>query len=491
MNQLSSANTNINQTTPNNHYTIIMKANKYIAGFLALFAVQSASALTFEITGATAFRRATIESVFKLYDLATGNPVFRYVANNATYYNSDFITFEGTVDGLPGTTIIRCSFNGSIEGLRALAQPGTSGATSNGNAYYFKTSALSATAVAAGAGTVISASVASPSATPELERAEAEMAFSDTDVAISPYFAAAMTGSSPGAVVFAVCSSDGSGITNVTAQQYNSLLTSGYIKKSFFTGNPLDTALVFIIGRNDGSGTRSSYLAEMGYGVANPVNQYLVISRTSTNTSTGVTTAIQAVPAGGVNDTDPVTAGVQLPADLQAWVTAGNTVTQGTANASVVWGQDQNGNGGASSGSALTLTLAQTGPSVRVFDGNGANLFGGTPQTNISTVTWISVNDAITARTGGANLCSFNGVALDLTGNVMTSADQAKVTNGAYSAWNFQQFYYKDGASTETVDLYNSLFTLIESGSLGVAGIKNSSFNIGRSEDGGVINPFE
>ena len=414
-----------------------MKANKYIAGFLALFAVQSASALTFEITGATAFRRATIESVFKLYDLATGNPVFRYVANNATYYNSDFITFEGTVDGLPGTTIIRCSFNGSIEGLRALAQPGTSGATSNGDAYYFKTSALSATAVAAGAGTVITASVASPSATPELERAEAEMAFSDTDVAISPYFAAALTGSSPGAVVFAVCSSDSSGITNVTAQQYNSLLTSGYLPKSFFTGIAADTSKVFCIGRNDGSGTRSSYLAEMGYGVANPVNQYLVISRSNT-TVTGQTTAIQAVPAGGVNDTDPGTAGVQLPADLQAWVTAGNTVTQGAANASVVWGQDQNGNGGASSGSALTLTLAQTGPSVRVFDGNGANLFGGTPQTNISTVTWISVNDAITARTGGANLCSFNGVALDLTGNVMTTADQNKAASSIRS--NNNQF---------------------------------------------------
>jgi len=467
-----------------------MKANKYIAGFLALFAAQSASAITYEITGATAFRRATIEAVNKLYDDEPGNPSYSYVANNATYFNSDFITFKGTINGV-ADTYIRCSFNGSIEGLRALAEPGTSGPTSNGDAYYFDEAAVTATPAAAGAGTVIAASVSNPSATPQLERAEAEMAFSDTDFAISPYFAAALSGGSPGAVVFAVCSSDSSGITNVTYQQYNSLLTQGVVPKSFFTGNPADTSKVFCTGRNDGSGTRSSYLSEMGYGVSNTVTQYLVLTRSGTGVSDTIT-ALQVVPQGGTNDTDTVTAGIQLPggSDIAAWM-VGKTNLQATANASIVWGQDQAGNGGASSGSALTSGLAQTGPSVRVFDAFGANLYGGTPQTNISLVTWISVNDAITARTGGATLCSFNGVGLDLTGDVMTTSDRNKVLNGNYSPWNFQQFYYKTGAPTDVVDLYNSIFGLVEGGALGVAGLPNGEFVIGRNGDGGTINPFE
>lgn len=469
-----------------------MKATKYIAGFLALFAAQSASAdQTFEITGATAFRRATIEAVNKLYDDATGNPSYSYVSNNTNFVNADFITFKGSVNGLPGTTYIRCSFNGSIEGLRALAEPGVSGPGTNGDAYYFDEAAVTATPGPSGAGTVISASVSNPALTPQLERATAEMAFSDTDFAISPYFNAPLVGGSPGAVVFAVCSTDGSGITNVSVQQYNSLLTNGIVPKSFFTGNPADTSKVFCTGRNDGSGTRSSYLAEMGFGVANPVNQYLVLSRSSSDVATGVITAIQAVPATGINDTDPVAPGVQLPADLAAWQAGGNTLLQAPGNASIVWGQDVPGNGGAASGSALTLGLAQTGPSVRVFDAFGANLFEGVPQTNIAFVTWISVNDAITARTGGATLCSFNGVSLSLTGNVMTTDDRNKVLNGAYSAWNFQQFYYKSGASAETIALYGQLFGLIENGALGVAGLPNNLFNIGRSGDGGTINPFE
>jgi hypothetical protein len=482
MNSFSSAIIQIKSITQTNHHTAKMKTNKYIAGFLALLAVQSASALTVEITGATAFRRATIEAVVKYYNDAPGDPVFRYVANNVTLTSADFITFEGVVGGV--NTIIRCSFNGSIEGLRALAEPGQSGATSNGDAYYFKTSALTATATSSGAGSVIAASVGNPALTPELERAEAEMAFSDTTVAISPYFRANLIGKSPGACVFAVCSTDGSGITNVTSQQYNSLLKSGYVPKSFFTGVEADTSLVFATGRNDGSGTRSSYLAEMGYGVANAVTQYLVLSRSSTNTATGTITAIQAVPAGGVNN--------PLSPDLLAWQNAGNTLIQDPKSASIVWGQNINGNGGAASGSALTLALAQRGPSVKVFDANGEDVFGD-PVQDIAMVTWISLNDAVVARTGGANICAFNGVSLALDGasNTMSTSDRNKVLYGAYSAWNYQQFYYKAGAAPAVVALHTSLNTLIENGALGVAGLKNSDFKIGRSQDGGTINTIE
>ena len=475
-----------------------MKAKKYIVGLLALFTVQSAYAqVTYEVTGATAFRRATIEGVRALYT-ASSSPNWRVVMNNATITSADFLTFQGNIEGVD--TTIRCSFNGSIEGLRALAEPGQSGVGSNGDAWYFMASELPTTSSAAGVTKVVTADVRNPAASSAvLERAEAEMAFSDTDVIISPYGSPGpgdpvLVGGSPGAVVFGVCSTKGSGITNVTNQQYNSLLANGFVPKSFFTGVPADTSKVFCTGRNDGSGTRSSYLAEMGFGVSNPVNQYLVLSRTG-STASDTITALQQVPAAGINDTDPNTAGTQLPANLQTWVNGGNTLLQAVGDASVVWDQSLNGNGGAASGSALTSALQQLGTSVRVFDGNGANLFSGVAQANIALVTWISLNDAVLAISGGtgANLCSFNGVTLDLNvaKTAMETTGRNKVINGAYSPFNFVQFYYVDGAEQDVIDTYQAIFNNIEGGNLGVAGIPVGDFNIGRTEDGGTINPFE
>jgi hypothetical protein len=302
-----------------------------------------------------------------------------------------------------------------------------------------------------------------------------------------------MVGGSPGGLVFALVASEGSGLSNITSQQYNSLLANGRMPKSLFTGLSADQSkLVFCTGRNDGSGTRSSYLAEMGYGVANPVQQYLVVGSTGNQI-----TAIQVVPAGGTNDTDGnPNNGVQLNpatdiASFDADQSGGYTqVTQLFTSKSTVWGQDQAGNGGAFSGSVLRGHLALDGDSVRVFDADGFNEFGGVPQTDISLVSWISLNDAITARTGGATICAFNGVTLDVTGNVLTAADREKIVRGNYTAWNFQKFYYLNGADANTISLYTSIFNSVAGGNLGVAGIKNTDFKVGRPLDGGTINPL-
>ena len=324
-----------------------MKANKYIAGFLALFAAQAASAATFEITGATAFRAATIDSIKALY-VANG-AAFRFSHNATTeakFNGADVITFEGTITGL-GATVIRCSFNGSIEGLRAMAQPGQTGIDgSNGDPSFLKLSTL--TEAATIGGTNIE-NVANNST--NTERALAEMAFSDTDKAISPYAGNDMVGASPGIAVFGLVVSEGaSEITNVTAANYNSLLTNGFVRMSQLTGNSAhDGRKVFCTGRNDGSGTRSSYLTEMGFGAANPVQQYLVVSQNGNQIK-----AIQNVPVNGTNDSDPA-AGIQLPpgSDIKAFDDGPETITQLTTSLSTVWGQNVAGNGGAFSGSVL------------------------------------------------------------------------------------------------------------------------------------------
>jgi hypothetical protein len=456
-----------------------MKANRLLLGAFAAVLATPAHALTFEITGATAFRQGTILAVSGLYS-ASGQP-WRFCHNRSTtgdYINADYITFEGTITGLPGTTVIRCAFNGSIEGLRAIAQ------TPTHDASYYKLSALTIAATTTGA---------NQAATPtsgNLEAAEAEMAFSDTAKSISPYASYPMAGGAVGVVVFGLVTNEGSAITNVTTQQYNSLLSNGYVPLSFFTGVSTDTSLVFCTGRNDGSGTRSSYLSEMGYGVANSVQQYLVVGSEGNQI-----TAIQNVPAGGINGITPGAGG--SAGDIDAFDaqpgTAGfQDVTQLATSASTVWGNDVPGNGGAFSGSVLRGHLALRGDSVTVFDADGYDLLGGA-QSNIGLVSWVSLNDAIVARGNGAQLCAFNGVSLAVNGgtgaNEMTTADKNKVYYGNYTAWNFQNLYRRTTASTETINLYNLLVGSIPN-FLGTAGLKSTDMKVGRTADGGTINPI-
>ncbi len=474
----------------NKHKINTMKTPKFLTGLLAVAFASPAFGATFEVTGATAFRAATINSINALY-IASGQP-FRFSHNATTeakFNGADVITFEGTIAGL-GATVVRCSFNGSIEGLRAMAQPGQTGNVgSNGDPSFLKLStAQTETAIIGGRNIE---NVANSGG--NIERALAEMAFSDTDKAISPFAANDMVGASPGVAVFGLVVSEGaSAITNVTAQNYNSLLANGYVRMSQLTGDSAhDSRLVFATGRNDGSGTRSSYLAEMGYGVARPVQQYLVVSSGGTG-FTGQIRAIQNVPVDGVNDEDSGTAGVQLPAgtDIKLFNDTINPVTQLTTSLSTVWGQNVAGNGGAFSGSVLRGHLALDGDSVTVFDSDGFDLFGA-PQANIGLVSWISLNDAIDARLNGASIAAFDGVSIAVSANSnteLTVTDKDKIYNGQYTAWNFQQFYRRFTADADTLTLYNAIFAAIPN-NLATAGLRNIDMKVARGQDGGIINP--
>jgi len=255
-----------------------------------------------------------------------------------------------------------------------------------------------------------------------------------------------------------------------------------------FTGNASDTTNVFLTGRNDGSGTRTTYMAETGVGITTEIKQYITVDSSSTALE-----AIQLVPAGGVNDSDSITNGIQLPtgSDIKAYVDGGQSVTQLVANASTVWGQDTAGNGGYSSGSTLRTDMGKTGASgVTVFDAAGADAFGAPVRVDL--VTWLSLNDAVTARGNGAIFCAYNGVKLDdiaASGSTMSVADKAKVANGLYTAWGYQQMYRRGDITTgDAVTVYNGIKTNIAS-NLAAAGIAIADMNVNRSFDGGTVAP--
>ncbi len=439
-----------------------MKPTKLISG-LSLLALATASQadVTVNITGATAFRAAALLAI-KARFAASGQP-FKYAHDqaagnlNTAAPGATRAIFIGTFPGVSGTTTIRCCFTGSVEGIRAVA-----GVSDPTPPTYYQPSLLdSVTAVATTGGELAS------QGTTGAATAVSDIAFSDVGKSVTPYASVSLQPASPacGVVVFTMLTNEGSTVTNVTSQQFRALLGSGFQPLSMFTGNAADTTNVFVTGRNDGSGTRTAYLAESGFGVSKVVKQYV----TNQSTSTALTT-IQLVPAGGLNTPS-------LPG-------------QNAANASNVWGQDVAGNGGYSSGSTLRTDMGKTGASVTVLDENGDDAFGAPVRADL--VTFLSVNDAATARGNGAVFCAFNGVKLDgvaASGSSLTVADKAKVTNGAYTAWSYQQMYRRNAlTSGDAVTVYNGIKADIPN-NLAAAGIALGDMAVGRPSDGGTVAP--
>lgn len=430
-----------------------MKLTSILAG-VSTFALASASYadVTVDITGATAFRAATLLSIKSRFD-ASGQPYqFSHDQAAGAFSGATLSIWKGSFPGVTGVTTIRTSFNGSVEGIRALVD-----SPAEDPLYYTSIAGNFVTAAAVGGGETNSTTVGFAKTT---AKSQSEIAFSDVNKASTPYSGFALLPANPavGVVVFTMLTNEGSSVTNVTSQQFRALMTNGYQPLSMFTGNAADTTNVFATGRNDGSGTRTTYLAEIGYGVSNPVNQYV----TTVSTGTAIST-LQLVPAGG-----------------------GST----PANASTVWEQDIAGNGGYSSGSTLRTDMGKTGASVNVLDETGSNIFGSPVRADL--VTFLSLNDAITARANGAVFCGYNGVKLNdvaLSGSVMSAADKAKVTSGVYTAWGYENMYRRaDLVSGDSVTVYNGIKTAISS-NLASAGIPISEMTVGREVDGGVVAP--
>ncbi|MFZ4774686.1 MAG: hypothetical protein ACOYM3_04945 [Terrimicrobiaceae bacterium] len=423
---------------------------------LALAFIASAHAdVTVTITGASAFRSATLASIKARYLAATVKS-FQFAHDQATgsLTGSTRAIFKGNFPGVAGTTTIKCCFTGSVEGIRALVP-----VTDPLPPTYLQDSDLVTAASAVGGET---------SAVTSLGLTESsDIAFSDVKASSTPFGAYALQPAAPsaGVIVFTMIGSEGCPITNISAQQFRALLSKGFQPLRLFTGVAADTQKVFVTGRNDGSGTRTTYLAETGFGITSTVKQYVANQSTGTTLST-----IQLVPAGGVN----------VPA----------LPGQNVKNKSTVWGQDVDGNGGYDSGSTLKSDLGKTGTSVTVLDEFGDDAFG-TPQ-NLFLVTWLSLSDCVAARDAGAVVLGYNGVrltdfAVASSGSILSAADKAKITEGAYTAWGYENMYRKNDITTgDKVTVYDAIKNNLV---LGTAGIALTDMHIGREVDGGVVAP--
>jgi hypothetical protein len=416
---------------------------------LSLAMVSYASAdQSFYITGATAFRTAAIKSIISSYS-ATGLVAgYRKVdASTATLQNADKHVIKGTFGSLPGITTIYTFFNGSVEGIKALALDEdldflagtvtTSAVT--------QASAVGGTDLGAG-GTTLAA--------------KADLAFSDVFKSSTPYGSASLFPSDAkvGVIAFTWVANEGAdaGLTNITTQSARAILTSGFSKLSLFSGVAADsTKRVFLCGRNDGSGTRTTFFAEVGYPIALPVKQYK-----------------PTVASGVINK-------------LQLWPASDG------ANASTIWENDIDGNGGYASGGNLVTALGGTSASVPVYEADGVEV--SFPAAAVSVIGYQSTSDAASSITGGARALSYNGFPVTYTGSALSATTRAALVNGQYTMWGYEHLYSKTAIDPSATSGVSVLYTTIKSGcnatNLANSGIPLGEMLVSRTQDGGTVAP--
>ncbi|MEI7819986.1 MAG: hypothetical protein WCK55_03645 [Verrucomicrobiota bacterium] len=439
-----------------------MNIRTILTGSIALATLVTtvkAADVEIRITGATAFRTATINALKASFDAGTGYTFAHNKAAGSSAYNgADRITFKGNFPGVTGTTTVRCSFNGSVEGIRAIALGGTD------NPAFITDAALATPGTDASELANENANVTG-STTTQL----AKFAFSDVRQSSTPIGSPTLAPASPkvGVVVFAPLANEGASanLTNVTSQQFQALFQQGELPLRVLTGVASDTTKVYPMGRNDGSGTRTTYMAESGLGITTQVNQFV-----ATTSSGNVITVLQKVPQGGAT----------INGSFDA------------TSASTVWSQDADGNGGYFSGSVVKTEMGRLTNNTQVLDFDGGEIL---PAGSTCTlITFVSIADATGARAAGAKILGWNGVILDslATATTLDATNLAKITEGQYSAWGFENLYYNGSLSTDENTVYSAIKTgiptTLTAGNY-AAGVPLASMHVSRPDDGAPIAP--
>jgi hypothetical protein len=436
-----------------------MKLKNILSGSIALATLATTAQADVEvrITGATAFRTAAINALKAQFDLG-GSYTFAHNKAAGGVNGADRVTFKGTFPGVAGITTVRVSHNGSVEGVRAIATPGPTT-----NPFFITDAALASPGTDAGEAPNENANVGGSTV-----QQVAKFSYTDVRQSSTPVSSPTLSPANPrvGVTLFTMLANEGApaGLTNVTFQQFKALFSQGSLPLSVFTGDAADTDLVYATGRNDGSGTRTAYMAESQLGITTLTSQFV-----ATTSAGNAISVIQKVPAGGATI---------------------NGVFDPTSK-SDLWAQDLDGNGGYFSGSVLRTEMGRTTAATQVLDADGSEL---APAAQLHLITFLSAADAVPARVAGAKVLGWNGSTLNSlnTGLVVDSTDLAKITEGQYSAWTFQNLYYNGSLTADENTVYNAIRTGIPTSLIAagyVPGVPSTIMSVSRPDDGAPIAP--
>lgn len=466
-----------------------MKLKSFLTGAAALGLVSAANAdVTIDITGATAFRSAAHSAILAGFNAGTGFRVATSGSSTTGIPGATQVIFKGNYPGITGTTTVRTHFTGSVEGILALTKPT--------NPLYkidvLPDSALTGPEISIANGGV--APTANWSQNASVEVLGPKFAFSDVAQASTPAKTPKLGGGPAGVIVFAPVINKGTPteVTNITTQQFRQLALSGKIPLRFMTGNDSTTGNVYLTGRSDFSGTRTAFLAETGYGVSTAVKQYVMRSTTG-NDTTGTVDTISLAPVASV-----VTANLADLTTAKGIQASGVFTSAGT----------KEGNGGYNSGGKIAALMGRTTNATAVVSSSntGTTVTAATP---LFLVSWLGTGDTKTSLTNGGKILSYNGEILsDLSASPYTlgTTDRAKVRNGKYTAWSYENLFYSGTLTGDYSTFYTDLKSRLTATLIGTAGLALTEMKIpvnpsdltqgytntnacNRSTDGGIIAP--
>jgi len=380
-------------------------------GILAL-AISNSYAATrvFDITGATAFRASSSNAIIAI--LGGASTQYAYTGTSGVTGSNRSI-FRGTMAAFPGDTIIvRASWSGSTQGIKDVADQA---------AIQFLTTT---NPMSVSPGTNLGVN---PAPNADFTTAVAQWSFSDVDQLLSERPSYAFNGGPVGVVPFMFLAGEGApaALNNMTDQLHAALWSTGQLPIAFFTGDTNDATTVLATGRNNGSGTRASILAETQYGAFTDVVQFGA-SFQGTRTDTFPTGKLLAL--------------------------------------------SEFGNSGNTSNSFVRDILTRRSDDLT---------FGGDPIDALF-VSYLTISDANSAITEGAQEMTYNGVAF--------SADNVK--NGTYTLWGYQQFYRDSDATAAEVTFDTAFRAAIPATLDGVNAIPLTEMPVVRNGgDGGPVSP--
>jgi hypothetical protein len=248
---------------------------------------QASAANVVYITGSTAFRSQAFLAIKVTFD--GGSPqIAARGGSDPSGNNGTFMLFHGNIGG--AETYIDCFWSGSEAGIAAVAQPGSH------PTFFLKTDgSVAFTITSAGPVTSETNAVAS---TPDLALSDSSQSVSLTpSPALVPQGAGSPAGS-VGIVPFTWAknknttpSAAWSRLTNISDGQARVALTGPNVA-ALFTGNPADTnEYVYVVGRDNGSGTRVNCLGSCRYGITKAVDQWFIGGNPSDGTTLALTEA--------------------------------------------------------------------------------------------------------------------------------------------------------------------------------------------------------
>jgi hypothetical protein len=474
------------------------------AAALSMVQVASAADITIRITGSSAFRASTSNAILGIMTFPNAGMGYGYNGTNFTGATTQI--FKGSVAGITGTVTVKTRWTGSVQGIRDVAL--------DQNISVYETTYGGTTPV-----TLTSTGVPNyPGDRNVNEHADIVLA-DNTQGSTTTISPAIDVFNKVGIVPFAFVASRNvpAAVTNITAQQHKALVNVGSVPASLFTGVLTDTIPVYAVGRDTGSGTRLTALAETGYGTQSRVTQF-VAGGTGTNGAVANDT-VTTIAATANEGNEGETSGGTL-ANYLRWNTsnvADNFFGIPARPISFIGYLGETDSYAAVYGIGSSATSANAA-NARYLTYNGVAGFGGvasrqaiTTTSGNATVTVPStagiIPGQIVSGTGvgpGAVVVSVNSatsLTLDKNSTATGTASNgqigallpARVRNGQYTFWNFEYLGYKTSTYAPNTDgsrFATALTTRIRDVDYSFSGLADdTSMKVTRETDGSPVIP--